>query len=485
MERGPALAPELDNRRDAPASTMMRSARSRAAEEPQPKRSGGGGLMRRMFERRDDSGSKPPGFTTTTRPRISAPSAPLKAEKVMMPPGFAYTLPAGATSGSSLDARGPPPPRPTRPPVELSPAPPLAGVPMPGSGSGISPELAALKAAAVAARAQASKPVVIRPERLGTAAQALRSHPVRAPDLLMARKAYNRKTSVVAMPTSHGSDGVSGGSCVMEMHPDRSVQSDREALELPVPLGGGGRDDADNDVMSTKASRRCGMVFDTAPLSLTSFPEPVFSPEATAADSGDDDHHDHQQQRGEGESKVEAEPKPEAISVVAVEEEEVLVPAAQPLSSRGAVVPAVVLTPPREPARTTVDHLTADYPYKRQLRRERAEMRAAIARWEPVGELLCGASGGAVDDPADPEALAGVLEQLADDSARYCALRPTLDLLARDRRVSVEDPDALAQGIVDVLNVRNQAVAAAAHHKKKARALERRLEALAGAGVAQ
>ncbi|KAK7751841.1 hypothetical protein SLS62_006142 [Diatrype stigma] len=474
MERGPALAPELDNSRDA--ASMMRSNR-RAAEEQPPKRSGGGGLMRRMFERRDDSG-KPPS-ATTTRPRISAPSAPQKAEKVMMPPGFAYTVPAGATSsgnGNTLKARGPPPPRPTRPPVELSPAPPLAEVPLvPSSSNGIPPELAALKTAAMAARVQAATPVVIRPERLGTAAEALRSNPVHAPGLLQARKVYNRQTSVVG-------GGGSGGDGVVEMHPGRNVQRDRETLELPVSPEGGRDDDDDNDVVvaSTKASRRCGMIFDTASLSLTSFPEPVFSPEVTAADS-DDDHHQRQQQ-SEGEDEVEPNPKAKA-DAAAVADEVLVQPAQQPLQKGGAApVPAVVLTPPWEPARQTVDHLTADYPYKRQLRRERAEMRAAMARWEPVGEMLCEASGGAVDDPADAAALAGVLGRLADDSARYCALRPTLDLLARDRRVSAEDPDALARGIVDVLNVRNEAVVAAAHHKKKARALERKLEALAGAG---
>lgn len=467
MERGPALVPELENDRDEMAY-LMRSSRTKTGEDrsTSTKRGGGGGFMKRIFDSGSgSSNNKNPAVVT--RPKISAPSAPQKIQRVL-PVGFANSLASGAA-----EPRGPPPQRPTRPPVELSPTSPRAPP----------PDMAALKAAAAAARVQTTaKPVVIRPENLGSAADALRSHPVRAPELLSARKAYHRKTSVVSFPAHQGQG-------VAEMHPGRGFQR-REDLGLPVEMPAAADDVADSPVeeeedvvVDPKLARRRGMIFDMK--SLTSFPEPNFgdSPASSSADNDDDDNH-HQQQQSEPEPEPETEVSyMEESSESEEDEDQTDDEQQQPLvlaQPKVDGIPPVVLIPAPEPARTTVDHLTVDYPFHKVLRQELAGARNVVAHYEELGEALCGLSGGAVDDPTDVGALLDVLEDLARRSDDYTTLSPTLDLFAHDRRVNVRDTAAVARGLVQVLNTRNEAVAAATHHKKKARALEKRLAEVMG-----
>ncbi len=545
MERGPALAPELDNDQAAAAAMLMRASRKGVVEEPRRHHNGGGGgggFMKRMFERRSNDGGKALATTDNSAVIISAPIAPQKAVKTTAAAAAAAAAPLPPGYSPYILPRGPAPPRPSRPPIELSPAPLPQYVPA---------SLAAAAAAKAAAQARPETGVVIRPENLGTAAQALGSNPVRAPELVRARKTYNRKTAFVGVPYSggrlggdSGSGSSSGSGCgsgsgsgngaILEMHPGgRRTQHKEESLgqlrrqpqpqpQPPRRRQADGSGDGGDGVRGAeaRAARRGGMVIDPASSLMTSFPEPAFGAAAAAAVVRGAREEQNKVIKAEvikqrkQQQKALPPPPPPPPSPQSQPQ-----PQPQPQPPTG--IPQIVVTEPAEPAPPRVvaakgQQLTADYQFRRLLRAERARARQVAEMWAPIGELLAAASDGAVEDASDVEALEGVLGQLADDSARYRALLPALDLLARDRRigggaaaavgggvgvgaggkgageaVAAEaagkggigggdyDCDALARGLCDVLEVRNRAVAAAAHHKKKAKALEQRLGELA------
>ncbi|RYP58145.1 hypothetical protein DL769_009080 [Monosporascus sp. CRB-8-3] len=408
MERGPARVPELDNKLEG----LMRM-----REEESPHKRG----FKKWFDKRDHGKTSNGG-----RPMISAPQ---RVEKVLTPV-FPYTAVGGRA----------PPPRPNRPPFELSPAAP-------------------------ANAAAQEMPVVIKPENLGTAAQALRSNPVSTPELLSARKSYNRKRAVVEMRSGQ----------VAEMSlwhgAQQSIMPIELPAELPLPVELSAepvvatRHQADDEV---KTARRLGMVIspDSA-AALTSFPEPAF-----------DDHHGAEAQRGDVESSREdagSNSEPEASDAAEEEEAEAVAPKTE--ENRPMGVPQIVITEPSDvgPTKPDTDLLTPDYLYKRLLKAEKKRAVRLANALEPLALLLAEAGGvGTYDFRAQEQ----VLQQLVQDSARYQAVRPALDVLAHDRRVDPEDGQGLINGLCDVLAVRDEAKEAATHHKRKAKALEARLKQL-------
>ncbi|RYP26930.1 hypothetical protein DL768_011491 [Monosporascus sp. mg162] len=407
MERGPARVPELDNKLEG----LMRM-----RDEESPHKRG----FKKWFDKRDH------GKTSNgSRPGISAPQ---RVEKVLTPV-FPYTAVGGRA----------PPPRPNRPAFELSPA-----TPANAAAQGI--------------------PVVIKSENLGTAAQALRSNPVRAPELLSARKSYNRKRAVMEMPSGQ----------VAEMFPGHGVQQNIMPIELPAELPLpvelpaepviANRRQADDEV---KTARRRGMVTSSdSAAALTSFPEPAF-----------DDQHGAEAQRGDVESSSEdagSNSEPE-ISEAAEEEAEAVAPKTEENALMG--VPQIVITEPSDvgPSKPDTALLTPDYLYKRLLKAEKKRAVRLANALEPLAVLLAEAGGVGIYDFGAQEQ---VLQRLVEDSARYQAVRPALDILAHDRRVDPGDGQGLINGLCDVLAVRDEAKDAATHHKRKAKALEARLKQL-------
>ncbi|RYP17308.1 hypothetical protein DL765_004599 [Monosporascus sp. GIB2] len=408
MERGPARAPELDNKLEG----LMRM-----REEDSPHKRG----FKKWFDKRDQ------GKTSNgSRPTISAPQ---RAEKVLTPV-FPYTAVGGRA----------PPPRPNRPPFGLSPAAP-------------------------ANAAAQEMPVVIKPENLGTAAQALRSNPVSAPEPLVARKSYNRKRTVVEMPSGR----------VAEMFPGHGAQQSIMPIELPAELPLPVELPAE-PVVATR--RQAGDEVKTAPHSgmvvspdsaaaLTSFPEPSFG-----------DNHDAEAQRADVESATAdagSKGEPEVSNAAREEEAEAVAPKTE--KNGPMVVPQIVITEPLDvgPSKPDTDLLTPNDLFKRLLKAEKKRAGKLANALEPLAVLLAEAGGvGTYDFGAQEQ----VLQRLVEDSARYQAVRPALDILARDRRVDPEDGQGLINGLCDVLAVRDEAKEAATHHKRKAKALEARLKQL-------
>ena len=428
MERGRARVPELDNERE---ETMRRQPPRRSEESRR-------GLVKRLFDRGVDGG-KPPGVK---RPVISAPSAP---QKVMTAaPGFPY-------AAGNQQAR-PAPPRPVRPPVELTPA-------------GATPEMAALRQAREAAMAIPRKPVAINRENLGTAAHALRSHPVQCAEsddgmATRARKTQNRKTAFVA--------GRQGGS-ILEMHAGRAATP----VAAPLGLAGGEDSEWESEAESTemeekkmememeqpaplvrrnaesgnsaRAERRRGMVIDRKP--LAPFAEPAVAEAA-------------RQEREE--KKAEAKPQ------------------------QG--VPTLVLTPPREatpPPVVKTGHLTTDYPYKRLVKQAQRKAELVAMEFEPLARALCTAGGLESVEDAKPDDLLRVLDQIIGDAEELSVARETvLDPLAKDGKLAGparRDPEALGKALRTALGDRDQAIHAAKYHKRRVRELKARVAELEAA----
>ncbi|RYP02603.1 hypothetical protein DL764_005729 [Monosporascus ibericus] len=408
MERGPARVPELDNKLEG----LMRM-----REEESPHKRG----FKKWFDKRDH------GRTSNgSRPGISAPQ---RVEKVLTPV-FPYAVVGGR----------PPPSRPNRPPFELPPA---------------TPENAAAQ----------EMHMVIKPENLGTAAQALRSNPVSAPELLSARKSYNRKRAVLEMPSGQ----------VAEMLPGHGVQQSIMPIELPAGLPLPVELPAEPVVATRRqvddkfkmARRRWVVISPDSAAALTSFPEPAF-----------DDHHGAEAQYGDVESSGEdAGSNNESEVSEAVEEEEAEAVVLETEENKPMGVPQIVITEPSDvgPSKADTALLTPDYLYKRLLKTEKKQAVRLANALEPLAVLLAEAGGVGIYDFGAQEQ---VLHRLVEDSARYQAVRPALDILAHDRRVDPEDGQGLINGLCDVLAVRDEAKEAATHHKRKAKALETRLKQL-------
>ncbi|RYP74822.1 hypothetical protein DL771_002743 [Monosporascus sp. 5C6A] len=408
MERGPARVPELDNKLEG----LMRM---REAESPHKQG------FKKWFDKRDN------GRTSNgSRPRISAPQ---RVEKVLTPV-FPYTTVGGRA----------PPPRPNRPPFGLSPVDP-------------------------ANAAAQETPVVIKPENLGTAAQALRSNPVSAPELLSARKSYNRKRAVVEMPWGQVTEMLPGHGAQQSIMPIELPAELPLPVELPAEPVVATRRQADDGV---KTARRRGMVIPPeSAAALTSLPEPAFS-----------DHHGAEAQRGDAKRSSEdagSSSEPEVGNAAEEEEAEAVGPKTEENAPMG--IPQIVITEPSDigPSKPDKDLLTPHYLYKRLLKAEKKRAVRLANALEPLAVLLAEAGGVETYDFGAQEQ---VLQRLVEDSARYQAVRPALDILAHDRRVDSEDGQGLINGLCDVLAVRDEAKEAATHHKRKAKALEVRLKQL-------
>ncbi|RYP89264.1 hypothetical protein DL770_004483 [Monosporascus sp. CRB-9-2] len=408
MERGPARVPELDNKLEG----LMRM-----REEESPHKRG----FKKWFDRRDHG-------KTSNSSRLGI-SAPQRVEKVLTPV-FPYTAIGGRA----------PPPRPNRPPFELSPATP-------------------------ANAAAQEMPVVIKPENLGTAAQALRSNPVCAPELLSARKSYNRKRAVVEMPSGQVAEMFPGYGTQQSIMPIEPPAEPPLPVELPAEPVVATRRQADGKV---KTTHHRGMVISPgSPAALTSFPEPAF-----------DDHHGAEAQRGDVEGPSEdagSNSEPEVSDTAEEEEAEAVAPKTEENAPMG--IPQIVITEPSDvgPSKPDTALLTPDYLYKRLLKTEKKRAVRLANALEPLAVLLAEAGGVGIYDFGAQEQ---VLQRLVEDSARYQAVRPALDILAHDRRVDPEDGQGLINGLCDVLAVRDEAKEAATHHKRKAKALEARLKHL-------
>ncbi|RYO79533.1 hypothetical protein DL766_000280 [Monosporascus sp. MC13-8B] len=406
MERGPARVPELDNKLEG----LMRMRES-------PHKRG----FKKWFDKRDH------GKTSNgSRPTISAPQ---RAEKVLTPV-FPYTAVGGRA----------PPPRPNRPPFELSP---------------VAPTNAAVQ----------EMPVVVKPENLGTAAQALRSNPVSAPELLIARKSYNRKRTVVEMPSGQVAEMFPGHGAQQSIMPVELHAELPLPVELPAEPVVATRRQAGDKV---KTARRRGMVVspDSA-AALTSFSVPSF-----------DDNHDAEAQPADvGSSRADAGSKGELEVIDAAKEEEADAVVPKIEENVPMVVPQIIITEPPDagPSKPDTDLLTPDYLLKRLLKAEKKRAGKLADALEPLAVLLAEAGGVETYDFGAQEQ---VLQRLVEDSARYQAVRPALDILAHDRRVDPEDGQGLINGLCDVLAVRDEAKEAATHHKRKAKALEARLKQL-------
>ena len=364
------------------------------------------------------------------RPIISAPSAPQKA----CAPGFSYTQQAG-----------PAPPRPVHPPVELSPATTAEG----------------LREVKAAMQAIPRKPVAVRKENLGTAAHALRSNPVDGADLTRARKVQNRKTAFMAVSAAGEGEGI------VEMHPGRSARHIRESLRLPAESESEPESEKEKELEmelekkeqpapvrrrvhsgdAARTSRRRGMVIN--PNSLVSFPEHAAS----------ELRHQKSEEREEkaNTKKQEPEPRPQEI-------------------------PALVLTPPREPTPPPVPkvgHLTTDYPYKRLVRQAQRKAELVAREFEPLARALCTAGGlGNVED-VHPDDLLRVLDQVIEDAEGLADVRVAiLGPLADDARLTGSDrhdPQILGAALRRALDTRDEAIHAATHHKRRARELKARV----------
>ncbi|KAI0003161.1 hypothetical protein F4779DRAFT_634828 [Xylariaceae sp. FL0662B] len=332
------------------------------------------------------------------------------------------------------------PHRPVRPPIEQTPA----------SFYGISTLQNSEAPMPPPKHMPANPKPTIRKENLGTAKEALGSHPA--------------ATSLETMRREYPAERILTRSATKDRNRRTAVfrSSDSDGIVLLKP----------EISQERKLERRKGRVFQSGPM-LTAIQEFQEFPNPETFDGQDDDQ--FWDDAGINDDSEVVVPEPEDG-----DPEMTIIPRRQKLD--GNVVPELSITAPERDddtkkvtmtrsGRPSKPLLDVDDAYERLYHRQEKEVRR-LKYLAPLAWMVADAEG---IEPTDIDALASALQNIINDNTKLWNLWPLAVTLAEDQNLDLDEYQTFPQALQKVLDDRDSAKRAAYHHMTRQRQLEGRV----------